>query len=250
MVNNSLLALAVLVVATIFGVGVYIGAQVVGVGGIAAPAESTPTPAPDPPSAPQSPTATPVVSQTPIPEPTPGPTPEPTPEPPDPIPASAFNESNISTYVVEYLNENRTAQGLETLGTEGRTAETVQTMAQNHSESMAEAGQLAHTINNTTSEARYESYGITSRCSFLVAETPSGNELEAIAMTVAGQPYTESGERRFNGNESAVARDLTDEMLANDTYRERLQQENAGIIGLGVAVTDSGEVYATANTCA
>jgi uncharacterized protein YkwD len=249
MVNNSLLALAVLVLATIFGVGVYIGVQVAG-GGVAGPAESTPTPGGAATPGPTAPTATAAPGATATPAPGAEPTPTGTPIPDEPIPASAFNESTISALVVDYLNENRSEQGLDPFSTDGNTAETVYAMAQNHSESMAQAGTLAHTINGTTSEDRYDYYGITSRCSFDTTETPSDEELEAIAMTVAGQSYTEDGQQRFNEDDDAVARALADAMLEDDDYRERLLQENAGIVGLGVAITDDGEVYATANTCA
>jgi len=247
MVNNALLGLAAVVLVSVFGVGVFVGMQVAG-GGIAAPAEPTATATPA--AASESLTTTSTSVSNPDPTATGSPTLTPTQtEAPTAIPANEFDERNISGDVLQYLNENRTEQGLDSLTTEGNTADVVGAMAQNHTDRMAEARELAHTIDGVTSEDRYENYNIESTCSFDTTETPSGNELEAIARTVAGQRYTEDGEQRYNEADGDVARALVDEMLADDDYRERLLQPNAGRVGIGVAITESGEVYATVNTC-
>lgn len=246
MVNKSLLTLALVAVFIVFGVGAFVGAQVAGDGDIATTTDDDPSESATPTAAPAPDTTTSTPESTPTPEPTPEPTA--TPEPED-IPAEQFNATNISIYIGRYLDEDRTERGLDEFTYTGRTAETVQAMAQNHTDVMANNSELAHEIDGVRSEDRYEAYGLTSVCTFDSTETPSDNELEAIGRTIAGQPYTEDGQQRFNADDSDVARALVDYWFSTEPYTERITQPNAERTGIGVNVTSSGEVYATVNLC-
>ena len=242
MVNKSLLGLAVVVLAAVFGIGVFVG-MFVGGGGIAGSPDASPagsaTPTANGGSDAPGATATPAAAATATPaQPASGtPTPERT-----PIPRSAFSSTNITSYVIQYLNDARTDDGVGTLTTDGRTAESVEEMAQSHSDAMATATSLSHTIEGVTSEDRYDNYDLTSTCSFATTETPSDNELEAIGQTVAGQTYTENGTEQFNEEDADVARALVDQMLADEDYAARLLHPDAGRMGVGVSLTSNGDV--------
>ncbi|MBV0923327.1 CAP domain-containing protein [Halomicroarcula limicola] len=243
MVNKVLIGLAGVVLLSAVSVGVIIGSQLDG-GLASAPTETptesqgnietaTATPAP----ATATKTATPVRT-----------------ERRTSISPSRFNETAISTYVATYLSDARAAEGIDRFETGGRTAKRVEAMAQGHSEAMAEARNAAHTIDGVTSAERYENHDLTQYCEFKSAEhsyieTPRRNRFEAVGATVAGQTYEANGETQFNANDSAVAQAIVNEWLRSDTYRERLFLDNAERLGVGVVVTDDGDVYATANIC-
>jgi len=247
MVNKAIIGLAAVVLLSVFGIGLLVGMQVGG-GDIADSSatpdatESTETTA----SGPQT-TATPSQSAT----------TEQTETAPDEgqadIPPREFSESNISAYIVEYLNDGREEAGVEPLSTSGTTAADVQIMAQNHSETMASAEQVSHTIDGVTSADRYRDNGLYQTCEFnvdgnYIAE-PSNDQFEAVGDTVAGQTYTVDGEEQFNGDDAAVARALVDHWLATSPYDTRLTVADASRVGVGVSITNRGTVYATVNIC-
>ncbi|WP_135302495.1 CAP domain-containing protein [Haloarcula amylovorans] len=247
MVNKVLIGLAGVVLLSAVSVGVIIGTQLDG--GLAntpteTPTESqesietaTTTPAPATATKTATKTATPVRT-----------------ERRTSMPPSRFNETAISQYIATYVSDARAEEGIDRFETNGRTAKRVEQMAQGHSEAMAEARNAAHTIDGVTSAERYENHDLTQYCEFKSAEhsyieTPRRNRFEAVGKTVAGQAYEANGETRFNANDSAVARAIADAWLDSSTYRERLFLANAERLGVGVVVTENGDVYATANIC-
>lgn len=238
MVNKYLLALAAVVLVSVFGVGVLVGTQV----------DSEPL---SPPSATggETPaaggaagTVTPGDAST-----------EARTEARTEVPPSSFDETTIAASIAALLNEERAAAGVTELSTTGRTADTLQAMASNHSDAMAAAGEVNHTINGQDSYDRYQANDLESQCQFSESgaslETPTGDRFEAVGSTVAGQSYLEDGEQRFNGNESAVASALVDHWLSTLPYQNRLTLDGADRVGVGVTVTDDGRVYATVNIC-
>ncbi|MBX0293808.1 CAP domain-containing protein [Haloarcula nitratireducens] len=243
MVNKVLISLAAVVLLSAVSVGVMIGTQLDG--GLASTPTETPT---GPQDSIETATATPAPATA-----TKTATPVRT-ERRTSIPPSRFDETAISQYVATYLSDARAEKGLDRFETGGRTAKRVEAMAQSHSEAMAEARNAAHTIDGVTSAERYENHDLTQYCEFKSAEhsyveTPRRNRFEAVGATVAGQTYEANGETRFNANDSAVARAIVDGWLNSGTYRERLFLDNAERLGVGVVVTDDGDVYATANIC-
>lgn len=243
MVNKALLSLGAVVLFAVFGTGVLVGMQVGGLGG-GGPAEATPETGPQ---------ATDTPGGTPAPTATPGSTPTPSGESNDEresIPPREFNERNISDAIVTNINDAREAEGLEPLSTTGNTAETVRTMASSHSDAMAAAGLARHTVDGVSSADRYRQYDLYDTCQFQVAsyiEDADNNALEVVGRTYAGQEYPDSGTRRFNANDTAVANALTDEWFS--TQSQRLLYANADHVGVGVTLTRTGTVYATANVC-
>lgn len=235
MVNKSLLALLAVGLVAVFGVGVLVGTQVDG-------------PSLYEPSTAGGPTQTPTDGTAGGPT-TPTPTPEPTAETPASVPASSFNESAIAAALVTRINEARAERNATQLSTVGKTAGTLEAMAKNHSDAMAAAGEVNHTIDGRDSYDRYEANDLADQCSFARAgatvESPTLDRFEAVGHTVAGQPY--GGE--FNANDTAVAQALADDWLSTLPYSQRLTLDGAERVGVGVTVTEAGDVYATVNIC-
>lgn len=235
MVNNYLLVLAAVVLVAVFGVGVLVGTQV-DTAPLTGPTADTETPTADGPAA----TATPEDDGDSV-------------EARTEVPPSSFDEATIATRIAELLNERRAEAGVTELSTTGRTADTLQSMASNHSDAMAAAGEVTHTIDGADSYDRYQANGLDDQCSFSEAgsslETPTRDRFEAVGSTVAGQSYLEDGQQRFNGNESAVATALVDHWLSTLPYENRMTLDGAQRVGVGVTVTDDGRVYATVNIC-
>lgn len=203
------------------------------------------------PSGPATATATPYPTLTPT--PSPSPTPTATPELTE-VPADSFDEREVERLVVEYINERRSAANYSTLGVDGATADRLTEMARGHSVDMADLGEAIHRIDGAKSADRYRESDLYDRCRWPAADSDSlvtadDNALEAVGTTVAGQPYTKDDERRFNGDEAAVARALVDSWWATDTYRPRLARPNASVVGVGVEITRRGDVFATVNLC-
>lgn len=169
------------------------------------------------------------------------------------MPARLFNETEIANYVVQFINEERTAEGLEPLETDGNTADQLQAMAQSHSEAMASTGDVAYTINNVSSADRYRNYGLYEQCKINRDNNyviyPDDASFEAVAQTVAGQTYNDGGQEQFNEDERAVARAIVDEWLAFRTYDDRLAYPESRRLGIGVVVTQDSKVFVTANVC-
>ncbi|MDS0281524.1 CAP domain-containing protein [Haloarcula onubensis] len=248
MVNKAFLSLAAVVLFAVFGTGVFVGMQVGG----AAPGATDAGPQADTPDGTDS-SATPTPAAEPAATPTPseGDDEEPAADR-ERIPPREFNERNVSAAIVADVNDAREAEGLEPLSTTGTTTENLRAMAAGHSDAMAEAGLVRHTIDGVTSADRYRQYDLYSTCQFQVEsyiEDAENDALEAVGRTYAGQEYPDDGTQRFNANDTAVAAALTDDWLSTGLFRERLFYGNADRIGVGVTVTSTGAVYATANVC-
>jgi uncharacterized protein YkwD len=216
-----------------------------------ATATPTPTPTPTPTAAP---TPTPTAAPTPTPTPTPTATPTATPEPtPTPIPSRRFNATEIGLEVERLVNERRADAGENEFQTSGTLADSVRAMAANHSIAMADAGEVAHTIEGTTTSDRYQDNNLYNTCGWTAEagffKDPEQRYAETIGQTVAGQTHMDDGEQKFHGNETAVAREIVEDWWADDTAREKLLQGNPTRIGVGVEIVRGGEVYVTANIC-
>jgi uncharacterized protein YkwD len=199
-------------------------------------------------------TATPTPTATATPTPTPTPTPTATPEPtPTPIPSRRFNATEIGLEVERLVNERRADAGENEFQTSGTLADSVRAMAANHSIAMADAGEVAHTIEGTTTSDRYQDNNLYNTCGWTAEagffKDPEQRYAETIGQTVAGQTHMDDGEQKFHGNETAVAREIVEDWWADDTAREKLLQGNPTRIGVGVEIVRGGEVYVTANIC-
>ncbi|WP_324757618.1 CAP domain-containing protein [Haloarcula sp. GH36] len=245
MVNKAAFVVGIIVLLAAVGIGVLIGMQIGGASGsgVVSPGEETPAPTSEPT---ESPTAMPSTATG---TPTPTMTAQYT-----TVPTRSFNEQNITDHVLQYINAERQAAGLDNLSASGATSEQLRQMAGSHSEAMAREGRVVHTIDGQSSADRYRNNNLYGRCEMRsdgggYIESADNNRFEAIGKTVAGQPYTDKGQRRFHGNDTQVARALVEDWNNSDIYRDRLTLENANRVGIGVQVTNTGNVYATVNVC-
>jgi uncharacterized protein YkwD len=256
MVKKGLLAIAAVVLLVVLGTGVLVGAQFAG-GTAETTTQTTDSQSGDGGGNDDSSTATATAGNSTTPTPTAetnGTATETATPQQESIPAREFNEQNVSDYVRQFLNEEREAAGVPPFESGLRTEEGLNEMARSHSEQMAIEGKAIHKIDGVSSKDRYEDTGLYDRCTFESAEgeyieQPDRNRFEAVEKTVAGQPYEEGGEERFHATDKEVARKIVDDWMAWPDYRERLTLRNANIVGIGVEITDTGNVYATANIC-
>jgi hypothetical protein len=199
-------------------------------------------------------TTAPATSTT-APTPTATPTPVTTTQPPrTTILPRRFDTREIASELVARINDKRENRGLETLSNSGTVVTNLQQMAKNHSVQMADEAAVIHTINGRSSSARYKQYNLYDTCKWNAADgdylvTSDNNALEAIGRTYAGREYQDDGQTKFNGNETQIANALYDTWMNQDTYKQRLLLGNARRIAVGIEITQSGEVYATADIC-
>jgi len=174
---------------------------------------------------------------------------------PDPIHPGFFNETRVEQLVVEKVNERKN-RGYED---DDSVAIRVSRMARNHSQNMTERGEVVHKIDGNNSVDRYKVNDLYGVCQWEADDGTyirrpgaqgDANNFEVIAGGIyAGQSYEQDGETRFNSNESEVADAIVDYWLSRQTYNQRLSYGNARRLGVGVNITESGEVYATGNVC-
>jgi hypothetical protein len=245
MVNKAALSVLGVIVLVSMGVGVLIGMQIGG-GGAGTTGMSTPTPGEGTAQGPGDGESNPRAQTT-----IPGGEIE-TVQPPEEeqtIPARRFERREINTEIKRLINQRRTNRDLSDLITDGQVTDKLDTMARNHSVAMADEGRVSHNIDGNTSRDRYEAAGLYSPCQF---ESDPGtyvvdaryNRLEVIGHVVAGR--THDGE--FIENEEEVAQAIVSDWFSG-TSRDRLLYQNANQIGIGVEVTQSGDVYVTGNLC-
>jgi len=198
------------------------------------------------------------VAPTPTPAPTATPTPTPTARPT--VAPAAFDAERIEVLVFELVNERRAEEGLDPLEMNRSLASEVREMARNHSETMAEADAPRHTINGVSSTDRYEENELYYTCRWetdneglMRADVNSfesnQSAFEAVTRTVAGREYEVDGETRFNADERDVAEAIVEEWWNDLRHDKRLLLPNARMVGVGVEVTEDGDVFATANLC-
>lgn len=169
-----------------------------------------------------------------------------------------FDRRRIEVLVVEEINERRRAEGLEPLTGNGTVAKRIRTMARNHSVNMADRGAVRHTINGTTSAARYERNDLDRLCrweatngEYIISPERNGYEanksaLEAVGRTYAGREY---GNGQFNEDERAVAGAVVEQFFSDYRFERRLLLAGATHAGVGAEITQSGEVYVTVDLC-
>jgi hypothetical protein len=173
-------------------------------------------------------------------------------QPPDDeetIPARRFERREIRTEVKRLINERRTNRDLSALIESGQVADRLDKLGRSHSVAMADEGRVSHTIDGNSSRDRYEAAGLYSSCQF---ESDPGtyvvdaryNRLEVVGHVVAGR--THNG--RFLENEEEVARAIVSGWFSSSS-QDRLLYQNAKQIGVGIEITQSGDVYATGNLC-
>ena len=237
MVNKVALGILAVIVLTAMTVGGLVGLQL---SGEDAPGEATPTP---------------VSTPTPGPAETPGtngsddgaatPTPTATPVPL----AASFDEAAIEESVRAEINVRREDRDMTAL----RSDEVVQEMARNHSRTMASEGNLTHDAGGLTTMDRYEAFGLEDRCRIpdnSYTGIRDGKALETIDRKTVGENYTFRDDRTMAiDNETMAARAVVDSWFTREQQRRKLLLKEATVAGVGVTITEEGELYATVDLC-
>ncbi|WP_276272374.1 CAP domain-containing protein [Haloarcula litorea] len=158
----------------------------------------------------------------------------------------ALNESDIAGYVAAYVNDRRDSD----LSATARTSAALSEMANNHSQRMANESEMAHNVGYGNSRDRYERNNLFDQCKFeseryTAVIDAKRNRLESIASVGAGG-YDGA---TVNETERRVARAIADYWFSSSKYRDRLTYANARFLGVGIAISEDDEVYATANVC-
>jgi len=143
----------------------------------------------------------------------------------------------VETAVRDRIDDYRRGEGLDELGT----FHNLTAAARFHSDNMAEQGYPTHAARGYTSLERYERFGIADRCRLpdpTAASIRNGQQLELIDRIL---PDTTS--------EDDIGRRIARDWIEGDETGRKLDYDAASWVGVGVTVTDDGQVYATANLC-
>lgn len=166
-----------------------------------------------------------------------------------------FDLEEVERELRQMLKDWRERQDLEPFGVEdGRLVRDLNAMAESHSVAMADVDELAHEIDGVSSADRYHEYDLYWNCVFDDDDsdytvTPDDNSLEILASTYAGVAYETTDGTDYNANETAVAEDVFEFWMTNDIARQKLAEQNASRIGIGIEVTEKNKVFVTGNIC-
>lgn len=213
----------------------------------------------------QAPTPTPTAASTPTSAPTPtadgGPTPTATPGTPTATPTPTQTRTprltrRIDTEEIErelrrLLDDWRRDQGLEALAqSEGSLVADLNRLALNHSVAMAEMDLKIHVSNDLTVAERYKAFDLFRNCRYNKdgkRTVEPDRQFQVLAHTYVGR-FTPDGSRYIE-NETEAAREIFEQFTDEKSYGPGLANTDFNRLGIGIHVTQSNEVWATANAC-
>lgn len=177
-------------------------------------------------------------------------TPTPTPEPTPTVSAAHYDATLIEEEVRVAINERRADRGMQRLAMDERIRE----MARNHSRTLSELGYVTHDAGGLTAADRYEAFDLDERCRVPDNSNSGirrGRELETLDKKTFGENYTFASEDRTVTieNETTAARAAVDSWFTSEEQRRKLLLEAASAVGVGVTITDRGDLYVTVDLC-
>ena len=128
----------------------------------------------------------------------------------------------------------------EAMSTDGTIPSALSAMAERHSEQMAAAGRLAHTIDGSTTADRYARNDALENCRVV------NNQEQYVVAKETMEGFARVP--RVGADAETVGQRLVDRLLSDDQARRTLELENAEHIGIGVATSDE-YVYVTVAVC-
>lgn len=151
--------------------------------------------------------------------------------------APELNTTLAEQQITEAVNDERTARGIEPVEHE----DAIALVARNHSRDMIEREYYAHeSPEGETAFERIEE-----------GAASCGTVGENIAATWWYEPFeTTDGERDRHTTVEELADGLAEQWLNSQSHRENMLDPRWERTGVGVAVTDDGEVLVTQNFCA
>ena len=156
----------------------------------------------------------------------------------------SINETRVEILIHEYINQERNEAGLPSLVYNDE----LNSIADNHSEDMATRSYFSHEnpFGNGVSD-RYAEAGYECRVSTSGNSYATGGE--NIAQTwVFKRIDTGQGTQYFT-SERELARGVVNQWMNSSSHRQNLLQDYWESEGIGIAITQTGKVYATQNFC-
>lgn len=162
--------------------------------------------------------------------------------------AADIDATAVEFYIHEYVNAERTEQGLSNISYDGELAN----IAEGHSIHMASNGFFSHTApNGSNPDDRYTRYGYNCRINLGGGEYVTGGS-ENIAQTWYNVRIDTGGSGKMYTSERELARGIVTQWMNSPGHRENILRRFWQNEGIGVSITtDSGKtkVYATQNFC-
>jgi hypothetical protein len=159
----------------------------------------------------------------------------------------SINESVLESEIEDGINEYRCDEVTElgcSLKTEGGTAETLDLLAQNHSQVLLERGGIWYSGVRADHDfgGLYKHYGVYSTCQYkvdsYVATAQDGSLMSVWKVNVS------------SGDESAIAETVLDNWEEIDLHGTEYNHDEASSVGVGVAVdNETNEGYVTSAVC-
>lgn len=143
-----------------------------------------------------------------------------------------IEEEDVEDEIIEEVNSVRSNNSAPPL----QEVNSLTQMSRSHSDRMAEEGELAHDIGNSTATGRLRAAGCSSGAEN-VAQSWVHDEIE-----VANETY-------YNGNAAELAEQLVATWMNSESHRKAILSESYSATGVGVTITDEDDVYATQMFC-
>lgn len=160
----------------------------------------------------------------------------------------AYNRSAVERHFIALLNEERRSRGLQPVSQR----EVLTEMGTEHSQNMAEYDYVGHVEpdDGSTIEDRYRNRGLLPECRLSVE---GSNRYYPGAENAAnfwiGRPIETAEGTIVIENERDLARGLYVEWMNSDGHRDAMLVASADQAGLGIWITDEGEVFASLELC-
>jgi uncharacterized protein YkwD len=236
MANNAALGILVVIMLAAVTIGAVVGLELGGGLGSGGGAETSSTTAPA-----VTTTATPTAVPTSVPAATA------TPHPEAQILPQEFDADRIESEILTRINNYRTDRGYRPVERSQRLDE----LAIFHSENMAAQGLALHSAGGVGTRERYEQFDLDD-C-WITGDSKTGllhgADLEAIARVTAGRPYESMGITNINRNDREVGAAVFRTWTTDESERTKLGMRSVREAGIGVIITNDGEVYVTLNLC-
>lgn len=159
-----------------------------------------------------------------------------------------MNETLVQEEFAKQLNSERQSRGLNPL----ITSQILRAMGSEHAENMREHDYIGHVQpDGTTIEDRYRDRGLLPKCRLSAGDGKYYDGAENAAGAHIDELVTHPGtsESFYIDTESELAAFLLDSWMTSDGHRKVLLLDSAKEIGLGIAISDSGRVYAALEFC-
>lgn len=161
--------------------------------------------------------------------------------------SDAFDEEAVRERFVASLNDERRARGLQSLSLRPELTE----MGEEHADTMARYDYIGHEWpDGTTIQDRYQRRGLLPECRLPLEDS---NSYYPGAENAAGAHVDQtfvSGDQSYHvTNEDQLAQALVDLWMNSPPHRKAMLVYSADEMGLGIHITDQGEVYAAMELC-